>query len=148
VYSFGILLYLHERSNPHDLHSWWYVLVLVATALHWYAVYTYVRPPSDGCIQTALSLGLATPDSVAAASGDGSNVSAAMQPALAELLSQHAAALQAAGPLSLTAAAETMATAATALGTAAATAASDSKRAMVHATAIFLRQLVDRLEGV
>jgi hemolysin III len=49
LFSIGILLYLRERSNPHQLHGWWYVLVLLASALHWCSIYLYVEHPGAEC---------------------------------------------------------------------------------------------------
>ena len=57
VYSLGLLLYSRDRST-HQLHSW-YVLVVVSAAVHWAAVFLYVKAPSDACVAEAASRGLA-----------------------------------------------------------------------------------------
>lgn len=57
VYSLGLLLYSRDRST-HQLHSW-YVLVVVSAAVHWAAVFLYVKAPSNECIAEAASRGLA-----------------------------------------------------------------------------------------
>ena len=58
VYSLGLLLYSRDRASTHQLH-YWYVLVVLSAAVHWAAVFLYVRPPTAECVAEAAARGLA-----------------------------------------------------------------------------------------
>jgi channel protein (hemolysin III family) len=58
----GVGLYLIGRAQQVTRHrtvlSFWYILVLVACALHWFAIYNFVEPPSEVCVKAAVDGGL------------------------------------------------------------------------------------------
>jgi channel protein (hemolysin III family) len=60
IFSLGTLLYLRDRvGNPHSLKGWWYVLVVVASTVHYVAVLNYVAPPGEACVAATAERGLA-----------------------------------------------------------------------------------------
>lgn len=64
LFSLGVVLYIRERrtataiSSTRFLFSWWYVLVVIACASHYAAVYHYVQIPDGQCTAQAVSRGL------------------------------------------------------------------------------------------
>jgi hemolysin III len=58
----GVGLYLIGRAQQVTRHrtvlSFWYILVLLACVIHWFAIYFFVEPPSEGCIKAAVDGGL------------------------------------------------------------------------------------------
>lgn len=61
VFSVGVLLYLRDtRLHPHQT-ALWYCLVLLASVMHWMAVYMYAGPPSPICAAPAPAPAAAQP---------------------------------------------------------------------------------------
>ena len=66
IFSFGVVSYIRRnRSNPHVVHSWWYVFVVLACMMHWFAIYTYVQPSDCNASEFAHRLGLVWASSAA-----------------------------------------------------------------------------------
>ena len=54
IYSLGVLFYLRERLFPNQLQGLWYWLVLLASAMHFAAVFSHVAPmPLCGAVEPA-----------------------------------------------------------------------------------------------
>jgi len=54
IYSLGVLFYLRERLFPNQLQGLWYWLVLLASAMHFAAVFSHVAPmPLCGALDPA-----------------------------------------------------------------------------------------------
>jgi hemolysin III len=175
AFTLGVLLYLRERRHADNsksvIFAGWYVLVVLSCAAHYYAVYSFVAPPSAACVEEAAERGLLpwgwNAESAAAAvlgavssiagtpgaRGHGGAASAEAGTAAAAGSLGSSGGARGGGGAGLAAAdAATMRDAATSLMTslvtASATAAADGRAAVVGTMTAMMRQMAAQLEAV